>query len=181
MKIKLIELLKQKKVFIPASAVILIILLNIMNPLYAEKYGNNNSPYIINLDNLDFNWIPDFKIPQITIKNPFEESEEIKKISGILEKSSKFKYVKGVNSSASRLPTVGGDCWAMSDWLYKNIKKTGVECRIIQYETPLAKNHRSVQIKSNDEWVDLPYGRYRFDSRFAAARSKPEMFVYKGG
>jgi len=69
----------------------------------------------------------------------------------------------------------------MSDCLYKNIKKMGVECKILQYETTLSTRHRSVQIKSNDEWIDLPYGRYGFDHRFAAAHSKPGMFVYKGG
>ncbi|WP_414469120.1 hypothetical protein [Methanobacterium sp. ACI-7] len=69
----------------------------------------------------------------------------------------------------------------MSDWLYENIKNTGVECRIIQYETSLSAQHRSVQIKSKGEWVDLPYIRYVFDSRFAAAHSKAKMFVYKGG
>ena len=72
-----------------------------------------------------------------------------------------------------------GDCWAMSDWLYNHIKKTGVNCRIIQYETPLANNHRSVQIKSDGEWIDLPYGMFNFDYRFYASYSKPGMFVYK--
>lgn len=148
-----------------------------MSPIYAVE--NNDSGIISSLDNfLSFNWMPKFEIAPI--KNPFEESAEVKKISGILEESSKFKYVKGVNSSASRLPNDGGDCWAMSDWLYKNIKKTGVECRIIQYETSLSNNHRSVQIKSDGEWMDLPYGKYGFDIRFAAASSKPGMFVYKG-
>lgn len=110
--------------------------------------------------------------------NPFEESKEVKKISGILDEASKFKYVHGISSSYE-LPKEGGDCWAMSDWLYNHIKKTGVECRIIQYETPLANNHRSVQIKSEGEWVDLPYGPYNFDYRFDAAYSKPKIFVYK--
>ena len=43
---------------------------------------------------------------------------------------------------------------------HKNIKKIGVDCRILQYETTISKRHRSVQIKSNDEWIDLPYGKY---------------------
>lgn len=43
----------------------------------------------------------------------------------------------------------------------------------------MSNKHRSVQIKSEGEWVDLPYMRYGFDSRFAAALSKPGMIVYK--
>jgi hypothetical protein len=176
------NLLNLEKLFpsMAVAALILIIIFNFMNPSYAADITTNESKNS-KLDNfLSFNWIPNFQLHPVIIKNPFEESEEVKKISGILEEGSKFKYVKGVNSSASRLPNEGGDCWVMSDWLYKNIKKTGVECRIIQYETSLANNHRSVQIKINGEWMDLPYGKYGFDSRFAAAHSKPGMFVYKG-
>ncbi len=162
--------------------ILLVIIFNIISPTYAVEYGNVNSGSIISWASfIGFNWLPNFEFNLVTIENPFKESEEVKKISGILEEGSKFQYVKGVNSSASRLPNESGDCWAMSDWLYKNIKKTDVECRIIQYETSLSAQHRSVQIKSEGEWVDLPYMRYGFDSRFAAASSKPGMFVYKGG
>ncbi|MGZ7095786.1 MAG: hypothetical protein ACXVHU_04890 [Methanobacterium sp.] len=158
----------------------LLIIFNIMSPIYAAQEGIVNSEVSNSIDNfLSFNWIPEIEVPSITLKNPFEESEEVKKISGILNEGSKFKYVKGANSKASLLPTEGGDCWAMSEWLYENIEKTGVQCRIIQYETPLANNHRSVQIKSNGEWVDLPYIRYGFDGKFAAAEFKPGIFVYK--
>ncbi len=57
--------------------------------------------------------------------NPFEESKEVKKISSVLDEASKFKYVHGI-SNQYKLPTQGGDCWAMSNWLYNHIKKTGV-------------------------------------------------------
>ena len=113
-------------------------------------------------------------LPLIHLK----KAKKSKKISGILNEASKFNYVHGISSSY-KLSTEGGDCWAMSDWLYNHIKKTGVKCRIIQYETPLANNHRSVQIKSDGEWIDLPYGMFNFDYRFYASYSKPEMFVYK--
>lgn len=178
------HLITQNKKFrlIFASVIAISIILNIMNPTYAIEFGNVKSGSIISLDSfLGFSWIPEFEFSPITIRNPFEESEEVKKISGILEEGSTFQYVRGANSSSLRPPIEGGDCWAMSDWLYKNIRKTGVECRIIQYETSLSAQHRSVQIKSEDEWVDLPYIRYGFDSRFAAAHSKPKMFIYKGG
>lgn len=120
----------------------------------------------------------DFKKHTSPPFNPFEESREIKKISSILDEASKFKYVHGISSSY-KLSTQGGDCWAMSDWLYNHIKKTGVDCRIIQYETSLANNHRSVQIKIDGEWVDLPYEMFKFDYRFGAPYSKPGMFIYK--
>lgn len=182
LKMESLNIIKKKKLSpsIVTAALTLILVFNMMNPLYAVEFGETELK-VIKLDNfLNFNWIPDFQIHPIIIKNPFEESEEVKKISGILEEGSKFNYVRGLNSSASRLPAEGGDCWAMSDWLYKNIKKTDLECRIIQYETSLSTKHRSVQIKSECIWMDLPYEKYGFDSRFAAAYSKPRMFVYKG-
>ena len=179
LKIKLIGLLREKRLpkLVIASGIMLVLIISSMNPLYAAD-GSTDSKGIINLDNfLSFDRIPTFETHSFPLI--YEESEEIKKISGILEEDSKFKYIKGANSSASRLPEEGGDCWAMSEWLYKNIKKADVECRILQYETSLSKRHRSVQIKSEGEWIDLPYMRYGFDSRFAASGSKSGMFVYK--
>jgi len=85
LKIQLTNLISHKRLFllIFASSITLILLLNVIKPLYAAEYGNNNSKSIISLDNLlSFNWIPDFKIPSVNIKNPYEESEENFRNSG---------------------------------------------------------------------------------------------------
>ncbi|MGB9980152.1 hypothetical protein [Methanobacterium sp.] len=170
---------KRKVIFSTLSlfAAILAIVI-IANPLLAADCEKDISMVSNKLNEYAHNLETNFEKYMSHSFNPFEESKEVKRISGILEEASKFKYVHGI-SSAYKIPTQGGDCWAMSDWLYNHIKKTGVECRIIQYETPLASNHRSVQIKSNGEWVDLPYEMFNFDYRFGAAYSKPGMFIYK--
>ena len=50
-----------------------------------------------------------------------------------------------------------GSCWAWSDALYTELTKKGYTCRIVQYATAYADNHRSVQIKNGSEWEDYPY------------------------
>ena len=50
-----------------------------------------------------------------------------------------------------------GSCWAWSDALYTELTKIGYTCRIVEYGTAYANNHRSVQIKNGSEWEDYPY------------------------
>ena len=50
-----------------------------------------------------------------------------------------------------------GSCWAWSDALYTELTKKGYTCRIVQYATAYASNHRSVQIKNGSDWEDYPY------------------------
>jgi len=50
-----------------------------------------------------------------------------------------------------------GSCWAWSDALYTELTKKGYTCRIVQYATSMASNHRSVQVKNGSEWEDYPY------------------------
>ena len=50
-----------------------------------------------------------------------------------------------------------GSCWAWSDALYTELTKKGYTCRIVEYGTAYANNHRSVQIKNGGEWEDYPY------------------------
>ena len=50
-----------------------------------------------------------------------------------------------------------GSCWAWSDALYTELTKKGYTCRIVEYGTAYANNHRSVQIKNGSEWEDYPY------------------------
>jgi len=54
----------------------------------------------------------------------------------------------------------GGDCWAMSDYLYKQFTASHVRARILQYSTAYASNHRSVQYLEGGTWKDAPYRTY---------------------
>jgi hypothetical protein len=164
--------------FILSIFTVALILISVINPSMAVNCEKDVSTIQNTLNEYTHNLKTNFKKHVSPSFNLFEESKEVKKISGILDEASKFKYVHGISSSY-KLPMQGGDCWAMSDWLYNHIKKTGVDCRIIQYETSLANNHRSVQIKIDGKWVDLPYEMFNFDYRFGASYSKPKMFVYK--
>ena len=50
-----------------------------------------------------------------------------------------------------------GSCWAWSDALYTELTKKGYTCRIVEYGTAYANNHRSVQVKNGSDWEDYPY------------------------
>lgn len=180
MKIQLFNLFKTKRVIFLTLTIFAaaLILITATSPSLTANCEKDISIIHTQLNEYAANLKTNFEKHMNSSFNPFGESKEVKKISGILDEASKFKYIEGISSS-SKLPTKGGDCWAMSDWLYNHIKKTGVDCRIIQYETSMASNHRNVQIKSDGEWVDLPYGLFNFDYRFDAAYDKPGMFIYK--
>jgi hypothetical protein len=99
-------------------------------------------------------------------------------IARIMTCASKFGY--------SHAPTGGGieiagagDCWAMSDYLYRKFSEAKIKSRIIQYRTGGSSRHRSVQLYIDGAWVDAPYRKYGVNWAFNATSSKPGMFVLK--
>ncbi|MBF0208380.1 MAG: hypothetical protein HQK53_15995 [Oligoflexia bacterium] len=84
--------------------------------------------------------------------------------------------IKLSSRELTRLAIEGGDCWAMSDWLFKHLRSVGIKVRIIEYATRYAKNHRSVQMLKGT-WVDLPYRKYGINTMFRPTTSKPNMRV----
>ncbi len=87
-------------------------------------------------------------------------------IDAIFKKAAKFGYGSGI-SNAEGIERYGrGDCWAMSDYLYKKLKAAKVKARIVQYSTAYTSNHRSVQYYKNGAWFDVPYRTYGFNSMF---------------
>ena len=50
-----------------------------------------------------------------------------------------------------------GSCFAWSGALYTELTAKGYQCRVVQYGTESASNHRSVEINQNGQWVDYPY------------------------
>ena len=80
----------------------------------------------------------------------------------------KYKYKLGTTSSYSAMKKSGsGDCWAFSDLIFTELKKYGVSCKIVQYATGYANNHRSVLYKNEKkQWVDFPYREYGWNTKY---------------
>jgi len=70
-----------------------------------------------------------------------------------------------------------GDCWAMSEYLYRKLTSSGKTVRIIQYATSMSPRHRTVQVYSGGRWVDYDYSGY--NKIYHPTSSKPGMFVVK--
>ena len=81
-------------------------------------------------------------------------------LAQIMKAASKYKYSSAAHTGADMERIGGGDCWAMSDYLYTHLTKVGIKSRIIQYSTAYSSNHRSVQYMQNNKWVNVPYRQY---------------------
>lgn len=85
----------------------------------------------------------------------------------ILKTASKYGYSSLAHDAAGLVRYGSGDCWAMSDYLFKKFKAAKIKARIVQYATEYASNHRSVQLYAkNGSWVDVPYRTYGFNMMF---------------
>ena len=80
----------------------------------------------------------------------------------------KYKYKLGTTSSYNAMKKSGsGDCWAFSDLIFTEMKKYGITCKIVQYATSYANNHRSVMYKNEkNKWVDFPYREYGWNTKY---------------
>lgn len=99
------------------------------------------------------------------------------KLDSILKQGAKYKWKSGCTKEACIIKNGWGDCWAMSDYLYNELKKAGYKVREIQYITSESLRHRTVQILNGTTWQDLPYKKYNFDIGFRNTTGKPGMFV----
>ena len=92
-------------------------------------------------------------------------------LAAIMRSAAKFGY-SGAAHTASAMERIGaGDCWAMSDYLYKHMAAAGMKSRIIQYATAYSSRHRSVQYFSNGAWVNAPYRAYGLNMLFNNTKS----------
>lgn len=93
-------------------------------------------------------------------------SADPKSLEEIGTTASQFKYSDSCQK-AECIESSGGDCWAMSDWIYKKCISAGIQARIVQYPTSMSARHRSVLINQGSGWVDFPYRSFSsFDHRF---------------
>ena len=81
----------------------------------------------------------------------------------------KYKYKQGSNGQTfTEIQKSGhGDCWGFSDLIFKQLKKYNVSCKIVEYKTNYANNHRSVMYKNNKgKWTDFPYREYGWNTKY---------------
>jgi hypothetical protein len=102
--------------------------------------------------------------PWSTAKPATEGSPET--IDAIFKKAAKYGYSSAAHDATGLMRIGAGDCWAMSDYLFKQLKASKVKARIVQYATAYASNHRSVQYYKNGAWIDVPYRSYGFHVNF---------------
>ena len=88
--------------------------------------------------------------------------------SAITKIAFKYKYKLGTTSSYSAMKKSGsGDCWAFSDLIFTELKKYNVTCKIVQYATNEASNHRTVLYKDkSNKWQDFPYREYGWGTKY---------------
>ena len=84
---------------------------------------------------------------------------------------SHFRYVLWGDtcSDAACMVNAGiGDCWAFSEWIFQQLKKHNVNCRVVQYAVSGGSDvHRTVQYQnSKKEWVDFPYREYGWGTKY---------------
>lgn len=91
-----------------------------------------------------------------------------KEISSYAFKNFTYKLRGNTTSSASGLKQTGvGDCWAFSEWIFNELKKKKVNCKVVQYVTSESDAHRSVMYQNKKKkWVDFPYREYGWGSRY---------------
>jgi hypothetical protein len=87
----------------------------------------------------------------------------------ITNEAFRYRYQLGGGSSSwATMQKVGyGDCWAFSDFIFTRLKERRVGCKIVQYVTSEANNHRSVLYKDDSgNWVDFPYRQYGWGTKY---------------
>lgn len=105
-----------------------------------------------------------------TSKTPAKapSSSNMQKYHQIMLKASKFKYVRYKNHTASAMIRDGhGDCWAMGEYLFNELKKAGFKVRIRTGVTRLSRNHRWNEIYINKKWTPVAYKKYKISPYFA--------------
>jgi Pseudomurein-binding repeat len=110
------------------------------------------------------------RLPNTVSVNPWSTSKTSEgspsTVSQILKTAAKYGYSSAAHDAAGLISHGSGDCWAMSDYLFKKFKAAKIKSRIVQYATEYSSNHRSVQLYKNGTWVDVPYRGYGFNSMF---------------
>ena len=87
----------------------------------------------------------------------------------ITKEAFKYDYVLGAEGQTwNEMKRTGhGDCWGFSDLIYNMMKKYGIKCKISEYDSGYADNHRSVlYVNTKGEWVNFPYREYGWNTKY---------------
>ena len=92
-------------------------------------------------------------------------------LASIMKTASKYSYSGAASTAEGMISHGSGDCWAMSDYLYKKMTASHMTARIIQYPTAYSSRHRSVQYYSSGSWHNAPYRTYFSTNMFNNTQS----------
>ena len=92
-------------------------------------------------------------------------------LASIMKGASKYRYSGAAHTAEGMIAHGSGDCWAMSDYLYKKMTGAGMKARIIQYATAYSSRHRSVQYYTGGSWQNAPYRTYFSTNMFNNTQS----------
>ena len=111
------------------------------------------------------------RLPTSVSVTPWSTSKSVSEgspatIDGIFKTAARYGYSGAAHDAATMVKIGSGDCWAMSDYLFKQLKSANFKARILQYATAYTSNHRSVQYCVNGAWIDVPYRTYGFHVNF---------------
>ena len=98
-------------------------------------------------------------------------------VAQIMKGASKYGYSHSASTAEAMERNGAGDCWAMSDYLYKKMRAAGIHARIIEYATSYSSNHRSVQYLKNNTWVNAPYRTYFSTNLFNNTQSSGDVIA----
>ena len=94
--------------------------------------------------------------------------------------AAKYSFGYGCSTYECLKSSGSGECWAWSDALWTELKAIGMTVRIIQYDSGVTGNHRSVQYKDQTgNWVDFPYRQTNLPWGTRSTTSKGGCFVYR--
>ena len=74
----------------------------------------------------------------------------------------KFSYCHACQTAECMEKKGCGDCWAMSDFIYKKCIAAGIPAKIVEYPTSMSQRHRSVLVNIGNGWEDFPYRKKAF-------------------
>jgi len=61
----------------------------------------------------------------------------------------------GPHTAAGVERTRAGDCWGLAEWAARQLKANGYDVRIVQGPSGAASNHRWVQAKVDEKWINF--------------------------
>lgn len=78
----------------------------------------------------------------------------LKKLAKYINKH--LNHRSGAANTAAGVEKTGyGDCWGLSDWTAKTLKKNGYTVRVVQGANRYSSRHRWVKVEIDGEWINF--------------------------